>query len=170
LTQSTLTAEDVRQLYERHAAVLLLYARSFLYDCARGEDVVHGVFLKLLQGSTPRPEEPAGYLFRAVRNAAFNARRDRSRDVSLDPEADWFSHPERSREEVLALQTALRELPEEQREMLILRVWGGLTIEEAGRAAGVPPNTAASRYRYGLEKLRELLKADQKPGEGTKNG
>jgi RNA polymerase sigma-70 factor (ECF subfamily) len=170
LTQSTLLPDDVRQLYERHGAALLLYARSFLADRCRSEDVVHGVFLKLLQGSAAMPEEPVGYLYRAVRNAAFNARRDCSRDVSLDSEAEWFSRTGLSRESVLALQSGLRDLPEEQREIVILRIWGGLTIEESGRIAGVPPNTAASRYRYGLEKLRELLKPWQKPEEGTKHG
>jgi RNA polymerase sigma-70 factor, ECF subfamily len=170
LTQSTLTPDQVRQLYERHGAALLLYARSFMNDRGRSEDVVHGVFLKLLQAPTAMPEEPVGYLYRAVRNGAFNALRARSRDVPLDSQADWFSRADLSRESVLALQSGLLNLPEEQREMVILRIWGGLTIDEAGRVAGIPANTASSRYRYGLEKLRELLKAWHKPGEGTKHG
>jgi RNA polymerase sigma-70 factor (ECF subfamily) len=57
----------------------------------------------------------------------------------------------------LALQSALRELPEEQRAIIVLRVWGQMTIEEAALALDISPNTAASRYRYGLAKLKERL-------------
>ena len=58
----------------------------------------------------------------------------------------------------LALQSALAELPDEQREIMILRVWGQLTFEEAAAALDISPNTAASRYRYALAKLKERLR------------
>jgi RNA polymerase sigma-70 factor (ECF subfamily) len=54
------------------------------------------------------------------------------------------------------LQSALRTLPGEQREVVVLRIWGQLTYEEAAAVIGISPNTAASRYRYGIEKLREI--------------
>jgi RNA polymerase sigma-70 factor (ECF subfamily) len=54
----------------------------------------------------------------------------------------------------LDLEQALDELPREQREVVVLRVWGQLTIDETARLLGVPPNTAASRYRYALARLR----------------
>jgi RNA polymerase sigma-70 factor, ECF subfamily len=57
----------------------------------------------------------------------------------------------------------LSELPDEQREAVIMRIWSGLTLEEVAMATGVPLNTAASRYRYAREKLRERLKPYQKP-------
>ena len=49
-------------------------------------------------------------------------------------------------------------LPDEQRTIIQLKLWDGLTFEESAEAQGVPLNTAASRYRYGLEKLRTLLR------------
>jgi len=49
-------------------------------------------------------------------------------------------------------------LPEEQRATVIMRIWGGMTLEEIAEATAVPLSTAASRYRYALEKLRERLK------------
>ncbi len=58
----------------------------------------------------------------------------------------------------LALQQALGELPDEQREVVMMRIWSGMTLEEIGTATGVTLNTAASRYRYALQKLRQLLK------------
>jgi RNA polymerase sigma-70 factor, ECF subfamily len=56
------------------------------------------------------------------------------------------------------LQAALLELPEEQREVVVLRIWSGMTLAEVADLSGVSLNTAASRYRYALEKLRERLK------------
>ena len=56
----------------------------------------------------------------------------------------------------MALQSALRMLPDEQREVLVLRIWGQLMFDEAAAVIGVSPNTAASRYRYGLAKLKEI--------------
>ncbi|MCA1596341.1 MAG: hypothetical protein LC772_07955, partial [Chloroflexi bacterium] len=50
-------------------------------------------------------------------------------------------------------------LPVEQREVLALKVFQGLTFKEIARATGISINTAASRYRYGIEKLREALEA-----------
>jgi RNA polymerase sigma-70 factor (ECF subfamily) len=56
-----------------------------------------------------------------------------------------------------AVREAVMGLPVEQREVVVLHVWGGLTFEEVGRTVGVPTNTAASRYRYALEKLRTAM-------------
>ena len=66
-----------------------------------------------------------------------------------DPDEKFF------REE---LSTALGELPAEQRAVVHLKLWGGLTFEEIAAALEIPPNTAASRYRYGLDKLRGQLR------------
>jgi RNA polymerase sigma-70 factor (ECF subfamily) len=59
----------------------------------------------------------------------------------------------------MAIESALRLLPEEQREVIVLHLWGGMSFSEAAGVLGVSPNAAASRYRYGLAKLREGLKS-----------
>ena len=56
------------------------------------------------------------------------------------------------------LADALAELPAEQRAVVHLKLWEGLTFEEIAAALEIPPNTAASRYRYGLDKLRDRLR------------
>jgi RNA polymerase sigma-70 factor, ECF subfamily len=56
------------------------------------------------------------------------------------------------------LADALGELPPEQRAVVHLKLWEGLTFEQIADALGIPLNTAASRYRYGLDKLRERLR------------
>ena len=56
------------------------------------------------------------------------------------------------------METALNELPAEQRTVAQLKLWDGLTFDEIARAQGIPLNTAASRYRYAIDKLRALLR------------
>ncbi len=103
-------------------------------------------------------EAPAAYLYRAVKNAALNQHRDLSREAPLPDHEAWFVHRGGDRESALALQNALAELPAEQREAVVMRIWSGMTLGEVAEATGVPLNTVASRYRYALEKLRARLK------------
>lgn len=152
----------MRVWYERHGPALLAYARSLVGDAGIAEDVVQQVFVKLLQGGTAVPEVPGAYLYRAVRNGALNARRNGLRDAPLEQASSWFVHSGGNQEAALALQAALGELPEEQREVVMMRIWSGMTLEEIAAATEVSLNTAASRYRYALGKLRERLKPYQK--------
>jgi RNA polymerase sigma factor (sigma-70 family) len=169
LTQRKLGADDVRQLYEQHGAALLLYARCFAVDRGLAEDAVHQVFLKLLRGETDALETPLAYLYRAVRNTALNTRRTSARNVELQEQDCWFAHRGGNREAELALQQALAELPDEQREVVIMRIWSGMTLDEAAAATGVPLSTAASRYRYALGKLRQHMQPYQKEQVNLRN-
>ena len=60
---------------------------------------------------------------------------------------------------ILAVRRALARLSDEQREVVVLKVWGGLTFEEIGEQLSISPNTAASRWRYAMEALRKLITA-----------
>ena len=164
LAGQTLSAEDVRRYYDQHGPALVAYACSFVTDAAAAEDAVHQVFLRLLRGDTRVPDVPLAYLYRAVKNAALNVRRNRQRDMPVETQEPCFAHRGGNREAALALQTALGEIPEEQREVVIMRIWSGMTLEEIAATTGVPLNTVASRYRYALEKLREQLKPYQREG------
>jgi len=161
LADRKLSADDVQSLYDRHGPALVAYACTFVGSFSDAEDVVHRIFLKLLGGNTIVPDAPLAYLYRAVRNASLNARRNGVREVphddSVDARTQCFSRRGGDQESALALEKALGELPEEQRETVIMRIWSGMTLEEIGTASGVSLNTAASRYRYALEKLRGLL-------------
>jgi RNA polymerase sigma-70 factor (ECF subfamily) len=158
LDSINLSGEDVRRLYERHGPALLAYARSFVADAAAAEDVLHQVFLKLLRGQTSVPDSPAAYLYRAVRNSALNARRNGFGDTTLRETGPWFVHRGGDQDGAIALQAALAQLPDEQREVVMMRVWSGMTLEEIAAATAVSLNTVGSRYRYALAKLRERLK------------
>jgi RNA polymerase sigma-70 factor, ECF subfamily len=151
-----LTFQEVQDLYQQHGPALLAYANSLLPDRGMAEDVLHQVFLGLL-GKSELPEEARPYLFRAVRNRALNARRNSTRVTPLD-DRQWLVKPQGMMEAGLEVEQALRELPPEQREVVIMRIWGEMTLAEVARVLDVPANTVASRYRYALEKLRTALK------------
>jgi len=145
-------------MYERHGAALAAYACSCGLDHASAEDVVHQLFLKMLGEKTFTPQSPLAYLYRATRNAYSNPQRIRHRETDLQAAESWFVHPTSRHEETLNLQEALKELPEEQRETVFLKVWSGMTLSEIAELTETPLNTVASRYRYALEKLRERLR------------
>ena len=151
------------RLYQRHGPALMLFARLYVADGAAAEDAVHRVFVKLLGGHYIVEGSAAAYLYRAVKNEALNDRRSRSREIATGEERAWFSSdgPAKS-ETAIELQRALSALPEEQRDVVVMRVWSGMTFEEVAEAMEVNIHTAASRYRYGLERLRERLTGGRK--------
>jgi RNA polymerase sigma-70 factor (ECF subfamily) len=151
------TKELLERLYEKHGAALAAYGCCYGLDFAAAEDVVQQVFLKLMEGKVVAAHSPVAYLYRAARNASFNHKRNRRREVELPEGELWFSHATADRAEVLSLQNALRKMPEEQREAVFLRMWSGMTLQEIAEATDTPLNTVASRYRYALEKLRGQL-------------
>jgi RNA polymerase sigma-70 factor, ECF subfamily len=156
LAANTFTTESVKELYQRHGAALRAYGCSCGLDFGASEDVVQQVFLKLLQ-SQGTAAVPLAYLYRAVRNTSLNYQRDRRHEVEMPGKELWFNHATADRAEVLALQEVLREVPEDQREVVFLRIWSGMTLHEIAESTDTPLNTVASRYRYALDKLRDRL-------------
>jgi RNA polymerase sigma-70 factor (ECF subfamily) len=148
----------IERLYEQHGRVLLAYACSFVHSVAEGEDVVHQVFTRLLRGDLVITGRPLAYLCRAIRNTALNQRRTWHRETALDDEARWLQAPAGLEESAMAIERSMNLLPVEQREVVVLHIWGGLTFAEIADTLSISANTAASRYRYALGKLREALK------------
>ena len=167
-----LDRDSVRRLYEAHARGLVAYACSFVTSFATAEDILHQVFERLLRGDLAISGAPVAYLYRAVRNVALNKIRDRASEVGFDE--GWLDSPAGMEQTSLELQSALRELPEQQREVILLHVWGEMSFEEVANALEIPQNTAASRYRYGLSKLREQFQVTERSrhgrsGQGIRN-
>ena len=150
---------DIERLYEQLGPVLLAYARSIVQDLAEAEDALQHVFLKLMASGSALPDEPRPYLFRAVRNTCLNRRRSEARERVWRSERPMFIAPAGLDALATDLEAALRDLPEEQREVVVLRVWGEMTLSEAAQVLAVPLNTAASRYRYAVAKLRQRFGA-----------
>ncbi len=144
------------RLYRQHAPALRLYARQWP---GSGEDLVQDAFVKLAQ-QVPPPERVLPWLYRVVRNAAraghrAAARRRRREAQASTPEA-WFT---RTEDQVAAREAAelLARLPLDLREVIVARVWGGLTFEEIAQLVGCSLPTAHRRYQAGLTELRERL-------------
>lgn len=157
-----LQADEVQSLYQQYGPGLLLYARSLLGSKHAAEDVLQQVFMRILQQNTI-PEQPKPYLFRAVHNTALNLIRGESTQVELANIEPWFEAPEQDHTERLTLTTELMRVPRDQRQVLVLHLWGGLTFDEVASVLDISPNTAASRYRYALQKLRAALQPEGTP-------
>lgn len=159
--------QDLEQLYDRHAAALFAFLLNLTRDEADTRDVLQEVFIRLAR----RPELMSGirserdFLLRLTHNLAIDTirrrnSRTRAHDAlgreSTSPFASTTDPDQAAYRDQLA--EALGDLPEEQRAVVHLKLWEGLTFEAIASLLELSPNTAASRYRYGLDKLRERLR------------
>jgi RNA polymerase sigma-70 factor, ECF subfamily len=145
-------------LYEGKAAGLILYGRALGLSHGEAEDVVQETFMALLQ-LEHRPDDPEHYCLRAFRNRALNYRRTLWRRLSREWESvRWFEREAYEDNGEAEAMRRLAELPPAQREVIVLKIWHDLTFEAIGNLLDVSPNTAAGRYRYGLNKLKTCMK------------
>jgi RNA polymerase sigma-70 factor (ECF subfamily) len=144
-------------LYRARGAQLLLYGRALGLSHAEAEDVLQETFIALMERESA-PTQPEHYCVRAYRNRALNYRRSLWRRITREFESlRWFeATPDESKTERQAMER-LASLPQDQREVIVLKIWHQYTFEEIGELLEVSPNTAAGRYRYGLQKLRTSL-------------
>ena len=158
---------EIERLYDEHASALFGFLLNFTRDEEDTRDVLQEVFVKLARqpGLLRDVREERAFLLRLAHNAAVDLLRRRGTRVrnqeqfglemisafapGTDPDEGAFR---------TELDFALGELPPEQRAVVHLKLWGNLTFEEISRTLGIPLNTAASRYRYGLDKLRSRLR------------
>jgi RNA polymerase sigma-70 factor (ECF subfamily) len=153
---------EIEVLYRQHGAALLLFASAISGDRGRAQDALHQVFLKAIEnGSLSQAINKKAYLFACVRNAVLNDAKLQDRNMPLDMDSAWFSPLDRDYAGEQNLRRALRDLPDDQREVIVLHVWGELTFSEIGDLLSVSSNTAASRYRYALAKLRGSMFAKE---------
>jgi RNA polymerase sigma-70 factor (ECF subfamily) len=154
--QSSIEPTVLGRLYRQHAPALCLYARQW---GGSAEDLVQEAFVRLAQQTSP-PEQVLPWLYRVVRNAALMAkrtadRRRRREQRASKPEA-WFTTPE-DRLDGDEATRILAQLPLELREVIVARLWGGLTFEDIARLVGCSLATAHRHYQTGLAQLRERL-------------
>jgi RNA polymerase sigma-70 factor (ECF subfamily) len=157
----------IERLYDEHAQALYAFLLNLTRNEADTRDLLQDVSVKLARD----PELLAGVrderalLIRLAHNAAIDLIRRRStRDKtheqfateSVSPFAPTSDPDEQAFRAALA--ESLAELPEDQRAVVHLKLWESLTFEQIADALDIPLNTAASRYRYGLDKLRERLR------------
>ncbi len=169
--------EALTRIYEKYKADLLLLAMGLLNDKAAAEDVVHDVFLSFVRNLDQfrLTGSLKGYLLTCTANHARNWNKaERVRRVGCahqfverDRENGGHSPPYQCgveplemlvcNEQLQLLSGALAELPFEQREVLMLHLHGQMTFHTIAKARQISTNTAKSRYRYGIDKLRSVL-------------
>jgi RNA polymerase sigma-70 factor, ECF subfamily len=156
-----------KEWFDAYGPRLLLCARQWTRSLADAEDVVQEAFVRYWRHQRDLPGDPQALLVTSVRRAALDLARREDRRAAREEKADggledrepvFEPLPGDGDERRVEIEAALRQLPEEQREVLALKIWQELTFEQIGETLGISPNTAASRYRYALAALRKELK------------
>lgn len=151
--------EGFAALYDRLGRSLLRVARAMLHDSTEAEDALQDVFVQLARhrGRLAQVRDLDAHVFAILRHMVGqrvkHQRRERHHLRRLGPVEDVRAAPVESDD----LQEALESLPLEQREVIALKLDGGLTFAQVAEVLQISPNTAASRYRYALDKLRRAL-------------
>ena len=149
--------------FNRHQAGLLLLARQYLATTEEAQDALQEGFVKFWQ-TRARARDLTAYLFTCVRSAALDLRRSRvarqTRERAAAPPVALFAGPVELDDRRQMLEVALAALPQEQREVLVLKIWSELTFAQIAEALHIPANTAASRYRYAIERMQTLLASE----------
>jgi RNA polymerase sigma-70 factor (ECF subfamily) len=152
-----MSPHEFARLVDTHGPPLILYARQW---CQAAEDVVQDAFLKLLGVRRP-PQNLVAWLYRVVRNGALDAgktaRRRQRRELAAARPERWFLEPAVDGLDAETAVVALQSLPIDEREVIVARLWGGLSFEQIGEAAGCSASTAFRRFNAGIDILRKEL-------------
>jgi len=152
-----MTASEITALIAAHAAALTLFARQW---CESPEDAVQDAFCKLVRLGSP-PTDPQAWLFRVVKTTAIDigrsSRRRHHREAATARPERWFVETEVDGLDAEAAVAALESLPAEQREVIVGRLWGEMTLEQVADVAGCSTTTAFRRFESGIQALRERL-------------
>ena len=153
---------------DRHLTTLILLARQWVPRHADAEDVVQEAFIRFWR-SRHRVTDPATFVYACVKHLALDWQRHRKRQSRREEAAarseltSFFAGPLEQSERSVAIEAAAAYSPQAQREVLVLRIWGGLSFPQIAEALQITDNTAKSRYRYALDRLGELLAEESIP-------
>jgi len=151
-------------LYDRHHQELYAYAYGQLRDPSESEDMVQEAFLRLFaKRSAGPPTSVRAFLYAVVRNLILDAlrnasaqRRYRSFVIQSSVEGSTAEDPSPTEIQRRAL-AELHRLPDDQRDVVTLKIFGKLTLAQIAEVLGIPEGTVATRYRNAIEKLAERL-------------
>jgi RNA polymerase sigma-70 factor (ECF subfamily) len=150
---------SIKEFYDAHAQALFTYALALTRCPSTAEDVVHEAVCRIL-GRSALPSELRPYAFRCVRNAAIDARRRQRPSEPLGifdlEQADLTF----DRTLCAQVEELLLDLPADEMETIVLRIYDGLTFREIAEVKRAPANTVASWFRRGVGKLRRKVGGD----------
>ena len=157
------------RIYDEYGARLYHYLLAMLRSKDDAEDVLQILFMRLAykQKRLGNVKNLTGYLFASARNEAIRFIRKSNRHREIMENFKNIALLESGDaekilpDEVNRINRALAILPRHQREIIVLKVYEGLNFREIARVTKTLPNTVASRYRYGMGKLRNLLQREE---------
>ena len=155
----------LQSVHQQYASSLYRYALALTCSVEDAQDTVQEVFARITKQWRRFMEvkNVKAYLFTSTRNAAYSILRSRRRCEALHETicADLASvctpHIKQTSATIISIREAFAQLSVEQREVVVLKVLNQMTYKEIAETVGVPLNTVAGRYRYGIEKLRNAI-------------
>ena len=147
-------------LFDLVAPRSVRYAQALTRNQHDAEDALQAAFVRvaLYPRGLAEANHPWAYLLRIVRNEALKITQKRRPDEWLSQSAEaWTEDTHIDFETRQLVQRSLEKLPPSQSEVVVLKIWEGMTFAEIADVLGESPNTAASRYRYALQKLSQYL-------------
>ena len=153
-----------RELYELTSDTVYGFALSILRSRQDAEDVMHDAYIRIYQaaGAYTQAGKPLAWILAIVRNLCFNRIRDTAKTESLD-NGDSYTEPVDPDDEIeltqdrIILETALKVLNEEEREIVVMHAVAGYKHKEIAEFLGMPQGTVLSKYRRALAKLKQAL-------------
>jgi RNA polymerase sigma factor (sigma-70 family) len=158
--------EAMSRVYEKYLDSMLTLAMGLLHDADEAQDVVQDVFVSFVRCMSDFHVRGSlrAYLATSVVNRVRDRmRRNRQRVAYVGSHRESRPEPDQPQELVIGseearrLSKAMTQLPEDQREVIALRLKGDIKFREIAKLQGVPIQTVQARYRYGLSRLRSIL-------------
>ena len=157
--ENVISHEDWKVCFSDLAPGLVLFARQYVRSAPDAEDIVQEAFVRFWRKQ--HSIQNRALLFATVRSVALDLLRRDSRRLRREAnaalEVDQFTTPQFDFDDgsQQQLAAAVDQLPAEQREVLVMKIWNELTFADIGEVLGISQNTAASRYRYALAALKK---------------
>jgi len=166
-----------------HGSKLLLFARQQTRSIADAEDVLQDALVKLAKKEADGTFDGGQaawlpYIYTSIRRCAIDLGRKEDRRGKREEKSEkdkmiqhggvadpWFESDGADDESRIYLEHGLKKLPEKFASVITLKIWGELTFAEIGKKLDISQNTAASRYRYGLEALKKHLTSAKQTGD-----
>ncbi len=163
MSEKALAQDDWQTWLRANSRRLLLCARQWTNSYADAEDVLQEAFVRYWKHQRHLEGSPEALIITSIRRAAIDLGRSRARRVNRETQSYELGERTVSFEfsdddEARVLDAALQKLPAEQREVVVMKIWGELTFDQIAKELNISQNTAASRYRYALDGLRKHLK------------
>ena len=149
----------LERLFARHHRSLYVSALSITRNSAAAEDVVHDALLAV-SGVKVQPDNLQAYLFTVVRNTALAHVKQAEKFAGGDSDHDFIDTNSLDNENRIFVQQVLNQIEDldsDSQQVLILKLFSGLTFQEIAEIMGSPENTVASWYRRGMAQLQEKL-------------